>query len=1208
MKKKTVYGLILSSLALAVASCSSNCKDNGTCECVTRYDCKTDFFCLDGVCVEENKKEWIIPERNFGEKCISHRECVDGICLPLGPDNGGICTRECASHETCGDGYVCKTWTGDGLYLNTGRVCVQETASRLCSTCAVDGHCNAIGDLCLESKDGRICAADCAIDPCPTGYTCETVMRDGKAFAQCLPIDNTCECGAGKEGMGRVCSQTNSYGTCVGREYCTKTDSGYEWSACDARVPQAEICNGIDDDCDGLIDAADPDITVDSETDEIGAKYPICYEGGCVGRWVCAANEHNVYYWYCDATAPEREICNGVDDNCDGRVDEPFVDENGVYIHVDHCGACGASCANILAHLKKDAEGNVVENAVSCQIRNEQPTCVPHLCEDGYYPYPNDSPVSCVKLESPACQVCVDDADCRVYTDVCRALDGDYGKHCLQSCDENSPYPKCSGLVDVKSCCPDGYVCRNYEGEKRCIPQGDSCSCDKSKVGMTRNCVVSSDTGVCQGRQTCEKNGEKSYGWSDCSTSGLTQELCDGQDNDCDGEVDEDFKDAEGRYNHPAHCGACHADCESRWKAPELHAEGACLLTQGAAAYSCQFTGCKLEDLAAGKRCQVDSDCVSGQRCDKQFYYCVAESGDTPAPSCAADSDCASLSSAHRCLDGVCKIRVQFYDVNQIDVDGCECGVAVDGGGDQPDLFNRYPDASSPYIDRDCDGIDGSEKTSLFVNGSSKVSQGTREHPYATISEALRHYDVRKHTAILVAAGTYLEQVVLFSGVKLYGGYSSDFRSRNIVLNPTQIVSPPPSDSGKPGSVYIPEVARQTILSGFVVAGYDSDESEVLSNRAGRNTYAIYIEKAQSQLIIANNTIIGGRAGDGANGATGASGYVGGDGFDGQNSFECHTPYCENLSGKGGKAGENSHCPVAAGRPGLNALGGYGVTQYNSYESSLSRDGKGGDNNSYQSSQPQHMDYCKYDCMSGGYANGGDAKNGTSGMHGVSGVSCSDSRGRVVDGVWMGNTASSGGAGREGTGGGGGGAGGNSPNLNNKPCTQGRLVGDVGGSGGGGGAGGCGGQGGYYGGSGGGSFAVWIAAMESLPKIYGNVIRLGKGGNGGNGGSGGAGGNGGKGGVGGVNETPAWCAGAGGAGGTGGKGGSGGGGGAGCGGISAGIAGIGALESLESQNIFRFPETDDVAFAKGGSGGDAPGTTDSAKNGADGASFAVVHF
>lgn len=1186
MKYKQLLALCLISVALS--ACQSDCRDRGECECVTRYHCLEGEICWEGKCVPETFEEWIIPERKFGETCIGHHECIDGICLPLGPDNGGVCTRVCTELENCMEGWTCRAWTGAGLTMGVEHVCVQETSERLCMECAVDGHCNATGDLCVELEEGSVCARDCSLEACPTGYSCESIERGNATYAQCLPLEGTCECGPGKEGMGRACTHTNDFGVCAGWSYCKNENGQYAWSACDAQMPAAEVCNGLDDDCDTLIDHLDPGMMHD-ELGEDGALYPLCYLGGCLGRWRCGADEAGVYAWSCDAGDPERELCNGADDNCNGEIDEAFINADGLYVDVNHCGACGASCLDILPNLATDAEGNTWMDAAACEARDGASVCVPKKCAEGYYPYPHDNPVSCIKLESPACQVCGADSDCRVYTDRCTTLGGDFGTHCLQSCDENSPYSGCTGKIGEQSCCPSGYTCEIYQGEKLCVPRGESCSCDETKLDMVRNCVVSAGTDVCQGRQKCSKDADGIYAWSECSASDLTVEVCDGQDNNCNGEIDEDFRDALGRYNAEEHCGKCNEDCPSRWKAPELHAEGACLLSGDD--YTCQFTGCKVEDVILGKRCTDDKDCSSGQKCDRQVYYCVAESGELGAVTCSTDDDCKSIDRAHTCQNGVCKVHVQYHDVNGIAADGCECGVATNGGADDPEIFSSWPAETASYVDRDCDGIDGAIKTSLFVSAQSDLSKGTIEHPFVTISEAIAAFDPNVHTGILVAAGTYHEQIILKSGVRIYGGYSADFKSRNIVLNPTQISSPPPTDDSKPGAVYVPSVSRRTILNGLTIQGYDVSDSAVSVGSRGRNSYAIFVANASKNLLITNNMIIGGRAGDGGRGKTGDSGYAGEDGQNGTNSRECSTTTCLGETTSGGKGGKNAYCAAANGRNGATARDGMSIQDF----TGSSRDGIGGDNNTYNHSYVEHYAYCKYDCQSGGYANGGDGLSGNNGNFGAGGKGCIGTMGKLNNaGIWIGSPASAGSTGGAALGGGGGGAGGGVVNYNDYSCTEGNLVGDIGGSGGGGGAGGCGGSGGGAGGTGGGSFGIWIAQVSSEPQIYANQVRLGRGGNGGDGGAGGAGGKGGKGGIGGRSEAPAWCAGAGGSGGGGGDGGSGGGGGGGCGGVSVGIAGVGLSgNTIENKNTFEYPDGDAAnAAGQPGSGGDSPAGED----------------
>src|SRR6185295_4323909 len=52
------------------------------------------------------------------------------------------------------------------------------------------------------------------------------------------------------------CKMTTSAGTCEGTETCRGTSS--MWKGCTAQAPKAEVCSGLDADCNGQKDDGDP--------------------------------------------------------------------------------------------------------------------------------------------------------------------------------------------------------------------------------------------------------------------------------------------------------------------------------------------------------------------------------------------------------------------------------------------------------------------------------------------------------------------------------------------------------------------------------------------------------------------------------------------------------------------------------------------------------------------------------------------------------------------------------------------------------------------------------------------------------------------------------------------------------------------------------------------------------------------------------------
>ncbi|HMI93786.1 MAG TPA: hypothetical protein VK509_20575, partial [Polyangiales bacterium] len=462
------------------------------------------------------------------------------------------------------------------------------------------------------------------------------------------------------------------------------------------------------------------------------------------------------------------EQCNGLDDDRDGNVDEIFRDADGRYVVDDHCGGCGSACS-------RDRLPNA--SSQGCAVLDSMPACVAFTCAPGFGLSQSGS---CVALDDRLCLACQADGDCgSLAGSTCIDVGGEL--RCARPCGDG---------------CPDGYVCQPELG---CVPAGNSCNCSGTSESFDVACVPRGASGECTGRARCE-NGAL----SECVSP---VENCDGDDDDCDGRVDEDFVDARGAYSVDAHCGSCGVDC----------------------GLDMPVTGMGRVQLTCG--------------------------GDPFAPSC--------VTFCPEARDGV--QRGDHLDADRRIDNGCECEVRalVDTPG---------APTSEGQLDANCDGADGDVLASFYVSvDGSDSGPGSPTRPLRTINVAIERAAAslasdgpRPH--VFVAAGVYIESVTMRDGVRLHGGYSSDFLAQSTSNFEVIVVAPADTRAQFGAALTIDRAGRlPTLVEGIRFRGRDGIDG-------GAPAVGAVVIEPRNQLVLRALEISSGKPAAGAAGAEGVAG------------------------------------------------------------------------------------------------------------------------------------------------------------------------------------------------------------------------------------------------------------------------------------------------------------------------------------------------
>ncbi len=508
-----------------------------------------------------------LPPAPLPHSCVDRDGDGFGERCPAGPDcDDGRGAAHVGAVELCGDGgdEDCDGAVDEGCGCADGesRTCYPGPSATAGVGACHAGHQRCTGGVlgpCEGPRTPRAEICDDADDDCDGEIDEGTRNRCGgcgpEPAERCNAADDDCD-GATDEGVRNAC------GACgpAPLEYCDSADND-----CDGEV---------DESCSCLADVASPCYTGPVATAGVGRCRP--GYAVCLGGEVLACAQQEV---------PAVEVCDGVDDDCDGATDEGVKDA---------CGGCGAAPAERCdgRGTDEDCDGRIDEGCGGCDGRRAQncyggppDTLGVGRCHGGRADCEGGAWGVCAGEVRPAEEVCdgASDEDC----------DGRIDEGCdarcepvAEACDGRDE--DCDGVVDeglrglcgcrpedAEEICGDGLDddCDGRADEGCACRKGDRAPCylgppESRGVAACRDgemvCADDSRYGACAGWvgprfEVCNRVDDDCDGRIDeqpadgnaCGRCGAApDEVCDGLDQDCDGRVDEGLTNA---------CGGCGA-------------------------------------------------------------------------------------------------------------------------------------------------------------------------------------------------------------------------------------------------------------------------------------------------------------------------------------------------------------------------------------------------------------------------------------------------------------------------------------------------------------------------------------------------------------------------------------------------------------------------------------------------------------------------
>ncbi len=418
-------------------------------------------------------------------------------------------------------------------------------------------------------------------------------------------------------------------------------------------VPGLEVCNGRDDDCDGLVDGADPSLSgtgvactcdgVSSPACEGGARQGVCQQGATVceaGTLLCRST-----------VGPSAETCNLLDDNCDGSVDNSPIDAGascdgpdadlcleGVVVCSGGALACndttGAN-AEVCNGADDDCDGDTDEAVPGVGVACDGPDG--DLCPEGVTVCSGAGGITCDDATATNVELCNGaDDDCDGTTDESPSGIGDACTVGVGACQRSGATICTSGAISCN-------VMPGSPTEERCNTLDDDCDGSVDETFMLGTACVA--PGACGAgvRECAGPTATRCSSGPGGSMDMSMPEVCNGVDDDCDGTVDEGLTDLGPCGSEVGECAGGRLRC--------LAAVPTCVGGIGPIPETCNGLDDDCDDstdespVDAGGSCGTDvGECTAGTEvCTGGSLVCVGAVGPGPELCNALDDDCDAI-------------------------------------------------------------------------------------------------------------------------------------------------------------------------------------------------------------------------------------------------------------------------------------------------------------------------------------------------------------------------------------------------------------------------------------------------------------------------------------------------------------------------------------------------------------------------------------